>query len=518
MTESPDASPATSRQRPNILLILSDDQGAWALGAAGNDEIITPELDRLAARGVRFTNFFCASPVCSPARASLMTGMIPSAHGVVDWLRGGNVDREAIRHLAGHRHYEGYFASEDRAIGYLDGLETYTDILARNGYDLRLAGKWHLGDSLRPQHGFTGWSTILRGGCNYYGADIVHNGESGWTEEYITDWITDRALENLDELLARPQETRAPWYLSVHYTAPHSPWDYDQHPADIRALYDDCPFNSVPDLPYHPWQVASAPMGRGERRRELLTGYYSAVTAMDRGIGKLFARLEAAGELDRTLIFFLGDNGMNMGHHGIWGKGNGTRPFNLFDTSVKVPAILAWPAGGIPCGEIEDGLWSQYDFIHSLCDFAALEHRLDGRSDLPGRSFAPTLLSAKPATPDDRPLVVFDEYGPARMIRTRRDKYICRHPYGPDEYYDLEADPGEEQNRIADPAAAPRIAALRRELVRWFARYVDPEIDAAKEPVSGSGQYDRPGSRGSRVDVYAPLPPRISEIETEGKA
>ena len=116
-------------KRPNIVFILTDDQGYWSLGCYGNQEIRTPNLDRLAEHGVRFENFFCVSPVCSPARASLMTGRIPSQHGVHDYLCGGNG------------------GAGQTAIEYLKGQRGYTDILAENGYTCGLSGKWHLGDN-----------------------------------------------------------------------------------------------------------------------------------------------------------------------------------------------------------------------------------------------------------------------------------------------------------------------------------------------------------------------------------
>ena len=124
-------------EKPNVLFILTDDQGAWALRCAGNGDVHTPVLDSLAQRGVRFENFFCASPVCSPARASILTGRIPSAHGVHDWIRSGNLDRDRL----GSMMSDPYYAAEDKAIGYLDGMITYTDVLQENGYRCALAGK-----------------------------------------------------------------------------------------------------------------------------------------------------------------------------------------------------------------------------------------------------------------------------------------------------------------------------------------------------------------------------------------
>src|SRR5512138_2502227 len=132
-------------KKPNIVLFLTDDQGFWALGCAGNPEIITPNLDRLASGGIRFDNFFCASPVCSPARASLLTGRMPSAHGVLDWIRLGNLVSPPELPV---------FAGDHCAIEYLQGMRAYTETLSEAGYRCGLSGKWHLGDSLNPQKGF----------------------------------------------------------------------------------------------------------------------------------------------------------------------------------------------------------------------------------------------------------------------------------------------------------------------------------------------------------------------------
>ena len=136
--------------KKNIVLILSDDQGAWAMHCAGNEDLITPNLDRLAKMGARFTNFFCASPVCSPARASIMTGEMPSSHGVLDWLSGGNMNTKDYPYMKDHEHFQ----TEDQAIDYLEGHDTYVKHLSQAGYHCALSGKWHLGDSVHPKEGF----------------------------------------------------------------------------------------------------------------------------------------------------------------------------------------------------------------------------------------------------------------------------------------------------------------------------------------------------------------------------
>ena len=460
---------------------------------AGNTDIHTPNLDRIASQGYRFENFFCASPVCSPARASLLTGRIPSAHGVQDWIRSGNLDRDGLKKEIRE---DPYYLCEEKPIQYLEGMLTYTDVLKENGYTCALSGKWHLGDSMTPQHGFDKWFTIGRGGCYYNKADIVENGEISFENRYITNVITDKALSYLEEF--RTQDN--PFYLSVHYTAPHSPWEEDQHPGEYIEMYRDCGFTATPDLPVHPNQIPSAPSGTGEVRKSLLRGYYAAITAMDADVGRLLDKLEALGIAEDTIVMFMADNGMNMGHHGIWGKGNGTFPFNMYDTAVKVPFLVSWP-GHYPSGVVCRRMCSQYDFFQTLLDMVGIRRQLpDG---LPGRSFADVFDGN---TEKAGAVVVYDEYGPTRMIRTEEWKYICRSPYGPDELYHLSEDPEENNNLSADPEYAALINRMYIQLTRWFYTYADPAMDASREGVTGYGQLCRPGIYADRRNVFYKQP------------
>lgn len=464
--------------QPNIVFILTDDQGAWAMGCAGNSEIQTPNLDAIAAQGIRFDNFFCASPVCSPARASLITGRIPSAHGVHDWIRSGSMP--AIPGLP-------VFGEDQCAIEYLKGMRAYTETLAENGYLCGISGKWHLGDSLNPQKCFSYWNVFPYGGSNhYYNPVMVHDGRVEIIPGYLTDVITDGAIRFLDEA----QQSQKPFYLSVHYTAPHSPWEQGQHPEELCALYANCAFETCPDEPCHPNQINSAPRGTGAKRIELLKGYYAAITGLDRGVGRILRHLEALGLRENTLVIFGGDNGMNMGHHGIWGKGNATFPLNMYDTSVKVPFLISWP-GHLPQGIVDETLLSHYDFFPTLIDFLGISD--PATTALPGRSFAPLLRGQ--TLEAHQTVVVYDEYGPVRMIRSRTHKYIHRYPYGPHEFYDLVDDPGERTNRIQDPGMRAKIAELKAEMDEFFLKYVDPDLDGARLGVTGKGQIMMVGTR-----------------------
>ncbi|MCZ8510986.1 sulfatase-like hydrolase/transferase [Paenibacillus filicis] len=481
------------KRKSNIVFILVDDMGSWALGSAGNSEIRTPHLDKLAAEGTRFDHFFCTSPVCSPARASIMTGRIPSQHGVHDWIRSGNVNRgelnEEVRtHLV--------FADERTAVDYLAGQPTYTELLAEAGYTCALSGKWHLGNNAVPRKGFERWFSIARGGCSYMKPDIVQDGEVKIVNEYVTDLITDHALQFLDEL----GRQESPFYLSVHYTAPHSPWNRSEHPESYVAMYDDCPFESVPELTPHPNQIRTAPHGEGERRKELLRGYYASITAMDDGIGKIMDMLEERGLREQTLVVFMGDNGMNMGHHGVWGKGNGTFPLNMYDTSVMVPAIFSQP-GVIPAGRIMSELLSQYDVFPTLLDYVGLSNPEQDR--LPGRSFGDLLRGETGAGRED--IVIYDEYGPVRMIRTQDWKYVHRYPYGPHELYDLRNDPNEDANRVDDSECQEVLEALRFRLGEWFGKYVIPGKDGISAPVTGFGQMSPLAPGVTEGGAFKPL-------------
>ncbi len=490
-------------KKPNIVFILSDDQGAWAFGKGGTPELYTPNLDRIAGMGMQMNSFFCASPVCSPARASLLTGKIPSQHGVHDWIRSGNVDANIFQKQGRENPYGGY-VDERKPIRYLEGQIAYTDILAKHGYRCALSGKWHLGDSITPQHGFQDWYTIGKGGCHYYKPDIVEDGEIQLKDgEYVTELFTDKALQML-ESFAGDRET--PFYLGLFYTAPHSPWGAEQHPKKWIDYYESCDFASIPDVPDHPDMAVGKENGRA-KRHENLRGYFAAVSAMDEQIGRVLDFLEEKKLLEDTLLIFAGDNGMNMGHHGIWGKGNGTFPLNMYDTSIKVPFLMAYPPL-IKAGSVCEEMISAYDFFPTLLEILGLSAELP--ENLPGRSFLP-LLKEEMAAEGREEVVIFDEYGPVRMIRQKAWKYVHRYPYGRHELYHLASDPNEERNLYGQPEYEEKVLELHRRLDKWYEDYADPARDGLKEEVTGLGQLCLAGSAGARAYRYYPW-----DSQTEG--
>lgn len=217
-------------------------------------------------------------------------------------------------------------------------------------------------------------------------------------------------------------------------------------------------------------------------------------------MGRILNRLDELGLAENTLVIFTADNGMNMGHHGIWGKGNGTFPFNLFDTAVKVPFIARWP-GHIPENRVTSSMCSHYDIIQTLNDL--LELGADLPEDLPGHSFAPVLLEG---VESDNHVVILDEYGNSRMVRNREWKYIHRYPYGPHELYHLTEDPGETENLAGREEYADIQASLCDTLQKWYVTYADPAVDGSREAVTGFGQMRRPGIYAKGKPVYAQSP------------
>ncbi len=440
---------------PNVIFILTDDQGPWAAGCYGNDEIRTPNIDRLADTGVRFSKFFVACPVCSPSRATYLTGRINSQHGIHDWI-----------------------PRDENSRDWIGSEVAYTDVMVRHGYTCGISGKWHMGDALHPQHGFDFWYTHQFGGGPYHGAPMVRNGELIEEPGYITDVITDEALGYID----RHHQDDNPFYLSVHYTAPHSPWE--GHPQDIVDSYDDCPFASCPQEEKHPWAISLTDTCLGNR--EMLKGYFAAVTAMDNNVGRIIDRVEQLGLREDTLIVFCSDNGFSCGQHGLWGKGNGTAPRNMYENSITVPFVVSQP-GRLPQSHVSEGMMSAYDFMPTLLDYLGMGDDVPyDEQNLPGTSFVPSWLGDDSASPEI--VVVYDEYGPVRMIRTQQHKYVERYPDGPNELYDLGNDPDERENRIDDPAIAATVSELKAAMEDWFAKYVTEEHDGLKQTHTAEGR------------------------------
>lgn len=513
-------------KKPNVVFILSDDHGQWAMGCYGNKEVRTPNLDRLANEGIRFNNFNCVSPVCSPARASILTGKMPSQHGVHDWIGSGcvkkedydvaSVSRKRAVAMMGDRAKEDFHNIDeneklpfpeigqynfvkhetDDPIEYLKNDKAYTEYLHDSGYECGIVGKWHLGASATPQKGFTHWSVIGKGGCAYHIPDFYRNGKLEIDDKYITDTITTEGIGFIEDCVKEDK----PFYVNLNYTAPHSPWVKEDQDEEIWNSYNDCPFESVKDEGVHPWQADNRHPAykTPEGRRYMLQGYYTAVTAMDKNIGKILDKLDELGIRDNTMIIFTGDNGMNLGQHGVWGKGNGTFPMNFYDSSINVPTIISQPSY-IKEAQVNNDLLSHYDFFPTILKVCGIEFENDGT--YPGQDISNLLTGTSGVK--EKPLVVFDEYGPNRMIKSKKYKYVHRYPYGPYELYDLENDPNEDNNLYGKDGYSEITRELESQLADWFDNYSVSGIDGASLGVNGNGQFGETGNRSNGKNPFA---------------
>lgn len=434
-------------RRPNVVIFLTDDHGAWATGAYGAKDVRTPHIDSLARSGVKFTRAFAATPVCSPSRMTYMTGCLPSAHGVQDWL----VPEDS-------------YGPQSRA--WLDGHLTWAEVLKGAGYTLGMTGKWHMGRDETPQRGFTEWATVPGGGGTYLNPVFSHNGVRTPVEGFKTDAVGDFALEFLNQ-----QKSGGPFCLYVPFYAPHTP--YDRTPAEYREPYRESGFRDFPAMPMRGDQNRGL-AGMFDSRKAKL-GYSSLVTAADANMGRVLKRLEELSLREETLVIFAADQGWNAGHHGVWGKGNGTIPFNMLEESIRVPLI--WNhAGRIRAGASAGPLVSSYDFFPSLLEYLDIAAPADGRRI--GRSYAGFLAGSQPERWRTR--LVF-EYAYVRAIRTENLKYVERAEGFGSEMYDLEADATEGRNVHDDPGYRKQRDGLSAELRESFRRIGAPPLEQWRE-------------------------------------
>ncbi len=436
---------------PNILLFLTDDHAQWANGLYGNQEIVTPNLDYLGESGVVMENAYTPTPVCSPGRACLLTGRLSSQHGIHDYLGSApdvNID----------------------SYPWLDGEKLLSDICHDHGYATGLSGKWHLGSEAAPDAGFD--FTF----CNGPQYPFSHSGRRTFYKNgqpvdipgYKTRIITDHALKFL-----RQRNTKKPFYLQVGYIATHNPWE--GHPERLVSHYRRCSFDELPSGESYPFGIQNLESTFAYRfnQHESRAQYYAAVSQIDEGVGRILDELEALGLSENTIVIYTSDHGLNCGHHGIWGKGNGTLPLNLLEESIRVPLMIRYPEhlfGQQRRVEMVD----HTDLFQTILDLAGIILSSDQkeRGNYPGQSFAPVLTNKHPLLPWRNHQIC--EYGDVRMIRDHRYKLVRRYPDGPNEFFDLHKDPREVVNLYDETRYQTRIATLTDTLDDFFKAYADP--------------------------------------------
>ncbi len=467
------ATGVTAQERPNVLLIMTDNQSPNLLGAYGNRDIKTPNIDQLARDGMLFARAYAASGVCSPSRAVLMTGLIPSANGVHNGL--------PARYTV-----EGYAAIEE--------FRNLPQTLADAGYYTGLVGKYHLGRHEKPQLGFQWWTTF-RGGhtSSFVDAQIFDNGETYNVldrDEHLTDFWSRRAVDFLAHYKEEESAERArPFFLWLSYNGPYIlPPTVNQPPVSRHADYyrDNVP--TMPQNRVHPYMrewarnntaPAPEPTEGGTypwsaidalNNKTAMINIAAEMTHVDEGIGTVLTALDELGLRDDTLVVFLADQGSSWGQLGMWGNSSWGEPEPAYNANMQVPLIFRHP-GRIEAGATETAMVNQFDMLPTLLEYLGLGHLKIANS--PGESFAPMLRGRDVAWEDE----VFFEYISTRVIQTPQWKYTRRFLASPNELYDMTSDPGETNNLVDDPAYADVVADLDARLTAFFSEYADPTFD-----------------------------------------
>ncbi len=431
---------------PNIVLLYTDDQAYWAVGANGNSEIHTPNLDRLFHAGARFTNAFVTTPVCSPSRVGLIASRYGTEVGITDWI---NWRKEA-------------------QLGLDPAVVTWPEVLAGAGYATGIVGKWHLGTQpkFHPREtGFNHFMGFLEGGTRPMKPRLEIEGEVKQLTGSLPDMLVDDAIRFVRRTRSRP------FALCVHFRAPHGP--YHPVPEQDSAHYTGKKL-TIPDYP-----------GLDTAEVERLTReYYGSVSSVDRNVGRLLDVLDALELSNRTVVIFTSDHGYNIGHHGIHHKGNGywivkgkrrqRRP-NMWDTSLRVPLAVRWP-GVVRPGAVVEQTVSNLDLYPTILAAAGVER--PENATIHGRDFTP-LLRGDVGDWDNTLFGQYDMHHGAvarmRMIRTPEWKLVRHHePGAVDELYHLAEDPAEQTNLIDDPDQKDRIAGLDAGLRAWQKSIGDP--------------------------------------------
>ncbi len=461
------AAPGDPRNRPNIVFIMTDDQAPWAVGVYGDNTYAnTPNLDKLFKRGAYLRNCFTPTPVCSPSRASLATSRYGSELGITDWI---NPRREPNH-------------------GLDPKTTTWYEAIQRAGYHTGLVGKWHLGltDAHHPtKTGFNYFMGHRGGGWSPNNPTLEHYGEQTKFTGLTTDILTDHAIAFITNC---PKDK--PFLLVLHYRAPHTRW----LPV---APEDWAPFEKLDPKPPHP----DYPGLDTARVKRMTREYLASVRGVDRNVGRVMKTLSDLKLADNTVVVFTSDHGYQMGHNGIWHKGNGhwvlkrdalppateniprgQRP-NMYDHSIRVPTCIVWP-GVTKAGQRVERTISFLDYYPTLCGIAGA--RLPRGETIRGRDFAPLLRGDKGVAWDDD---LFAQYSTKhqsrthmRMLRTKRWKLVKDY-LNPkrDEFYDLQNDPDETTNLISKVDHAATIALMSAELVLKMDEIDDPVLELVKE-------------------------------------
>ncbi len=436
-----------AQAKPNILVILTDDQRADSLSCAGNKLVATPNIDRLAQEGARFRNVFVTTSLCSPSRASMLSGQYARQHGV-----------------------------QNNFTEYPVDLPSYPRSLKNAGYQTAYIGKWHMGednDEQRP--GFDHWFSH-RGQGNYFDNEFNNDGVRKKIPGYYTTVVTEHALDWLK------QKRDKPFLLILGQKAPHGgpiqPEPRFEHALDHVPVPK--PMNAddyvAPDKPawlkesYPTWHGGGGPLYGLQTHERFVRTYLATLLSVDESVGRIYEALKAAGQLDNTVIIYTSDNGFVLGEHGRVDKRT------MYEESLRIPLLVRYPPVVKP-GTVVDKMVLSLDMAPSIVEFGGGKP-LKG---IDGLSWKP-LVEGKQVKWREAFLYEYNfekqfPYTPnVRGIRTDEWKLI-RYPHGdgsPDrftaELYHLSEDPLEQKNLINEPRWAAQRQKLERDLEKLSKR------------------------------------------------
>ena len=440
------ATPASGAARPNIVFIMTDDHAAHAISAYGSTINQTPHLDRLAREGALFTSVFATNSICTPSRATILTGQYSHLNGVTMFNR------------------------------FDSARMTVARLLQQGGYYTAMIGKWHLGSD---PVGFDRWE-IFPGQGDYVDPVLyTATGEKTYTGRYATDVVTDIGL---DVIATRPPDK--PFFLMLHHKAPHRPWTPNAaHGAHFSAktipepatMWDDYQGRTdalrenrqrLADLTPADVKQEPPPGLTGDalikwKYQRYMQDYLATVQSVDDNVGRVLDALDKAGLGRNTIVIYTSDQGFFLGDHGLFDKRF------MYEESIRMPFLVRWPSAITPGSRI-DAMGLNVDFAPTFLDAAGLPPS----PDMQGRSLVPALRGRTP--PDWRTSMYYRYYhDPGHHntrahygVRTKTHKLIYFWKKDQWELYDLVKDPQEMHNLYGQPAQATLTARLKAELAR----------------------------------------------------
>jgi N-acetylglucosamine-6-sulfatase len=421
------AAPA-AESRPNFLFILIDDLRFDALHLTGHSFAQTPNIDRIGREGMIFRNAFVTTPLCSPSRASFLTGQYVHTHGILD-----NTERGETSHR----------------------LVTFPRLLRDAGYETAYIGKWHMGRDDTPRPGFDRWVSFPGQG-QFIDPAMNLDGERIKASGYMTDLLTDHAVEFLRRKRDRP------FCAYLAHKAVHGPFT----PAERhKTLYSGETIrraaNAKDDRAGKPALRRVEDARQSGPSDEVILNQLRCLKSIDEGVGRLLNTLRDTGQLDNTLVLFTSDNGYFWGEHGLGDKRAS------YEEAIRIPMLARYPRL-MKAGAEATAAALNIDIAPTFLELA----RVKAPAAIEGRSLVPVMRGN--AKNWRRSFVVeyfeekqFPRIAGYKCVRTERWKYTrFNELQGMDELYDLKADPQEMNNRINDPAAAGALREMKAELDR----------------------------------------------------